>query len=415
MVVEFMDVKGFLMSSYLRGVFSIVLFFILSNPLFASGFQIFEMGTGIIGTAAVGQATTFDASASYFNSAAMTELSYSQAQLASQLFITQIKFRPNDQNTFSGTSGRNAGTLLPGMSFFAVYDYNDDIKWGLAITSPFGGVVTYTDGWVGRYFNQKADLLTLDLNPSFAYKINDCFSIGVGVFVEYATLTSASAIPILMPGDGQADVSAHNYAPGANVGLLWKPCSGTNIGIAYRSRVKHHLKGNATFLRLDVMPAVSVMIKNPQSVITSIAQDITPEFKVLAEAGWVNWGVFKNTAVQIAGITLPSPRHWNNTYRVGIGGQYQACPDWMFKAGVSYDSSPCKATNRLPDLPVDKQLRIGTGLLYTTCERIEMGLDYEYISFGKAAIFNSTRIGILSGHYVRNRGHVLAIHMNIGL
>jgi long-chain fatty acid transport protein len=396
-------------------IVSIIFSCLCSNDLFASGFQIFEMGTGIIGTAAVGQATTFDASTSYFNSAAMTKLRDSQAQLASQLFITQIKFRPNRYNTFSGSSGRNAGGILSGMSFFGVFDYNEDIKFGLSVTSPFGGLVAYNDGWVGRYFNQGADLLTLDLNPSVAYKIHDCLSVGVGLFVEYATLENTSAVPILSPGDGQADVNAHSYAPGANLGLLWTPVCGTNIGIAYRSRVNHHLKGNLSFLRLDLIPAVSVIIKTPQSVISSFSQEIAPDFTLLGEVAWVNWKVFKNTDVQIAGITLPTPKNWKNTYRLGIGGHYLVCENWIAKGGVSYDSSPCNERERLPNLPVDKQWRIGTGLLYKTCENVELGLDYEYISFGKASIFNATRLGTLSGHYVRNRGQVFAIHMNIGL
>ena len=130
---------------------------------------------------------------------------------------------------------------------------------------------------------------------------------------------------------------------------------------------------------------------------------------------WVNWKVFKNTDVEIAGITLPATKHWKNTYRVGIGGHYCFSSNWMYKAGVSYDSSPCNARERLPNLPVDKQWRVGTGLLYKTCSNVELGFDYEYISFGKASIFNRTRLGTLAGHYVRNRAHVFAVHINMAL
>ena len=45
---------------------------LFTNDLFVSGFQIFEMGTGIIGTVVIGQATTIDTSSSYFTSAVMT-------------------------------------------------------------------------------------------------------------------------------------------------------------------------------------------------------------------------------------------------------------------------------------------------------------------------------------------------------
>lgn len=384
----------------------------LSSSASASGFQIFETGTPLIATAAVGQAVTQDASASFYNPAAMAQLYDSQIMIATQLLVSTINFKPNTSTTFTGNNGGKAGALLPGLSLYDVYSFSDDLKFGISLNSPYGGLVNYTDGWVGRYFVVDAAFVTMDLNPSFAYRINDWLAFGAGFFVEYASLAETINFPVGGGIEGQVDLRLHNYSPGYNLGLLFSPCDSTIFGLAYRSHVNHNLKGDTTFFRIANTPQSSAKIKIPQSVILSVAQEITPDFVLLLEGGWVNWEIFQSTVVQIDTITLTIPREWKNTYRWGVGAQYKFTSDLLLQTGFSYDGSPCTAENRLPDFPVDKQWRAGIGFIYTTANCVRLGVGYEYIDFGKAAINASTRLGTLSGYYSRNNASVFAINAN---
>lgn len=386
----------------------------LSGTAHSAAFQLYEQGTPLLGSASVGQAVVDDASSSYFNPANMAHIFDTELQLGTQLISTKTRFRADPANTFSGSNGSDAGTLMAGLGVFGVNSFSDNLTMGFSLTSPYAGVVQYNDGWVGRYFIQSAQLTTLDANLALAYKINECWSFGLGAFVEYAKLYERTAIPSLLGApEGQADLRLHSYRPGVILGVLFTPCGeSTRIGISYRSPVRHKPKGDASFLRLARSPAIRSQLHLPQSVIASISQDITDDFTLLAEAGWSNWSSFQNTSIVIEGITLPVIRNWRDTYRLGLGGQFILCENYMLQAGVSYDSSPCGVTNRLPDLPVDRQLRYGTGLVYTTLECVTFGLQYEFIDFGKAAIHNATRIGNLSGDYARNFASIVSLSVN---
>jgi long-chain fatty acid transport protein len=56
--------------------------------------------------------------------------------------------------------------------------------------------------------------------------------------------------------------------------------------------------------------------------------------------------------------------HFSDTYQIAIGQQYRIAGKWLCSAGFAYDSSPVSQANRIDFLPVDRQLRYGTGIQY---------------------------------------------------
>lgn len=387
--------------------------------VYAAAIQVYEFGTPTLGLAAVGQSVTQNASASYLNPAAMSALDSSELMLGSELIVTRTRFRPNTFNTFRGNDGNNAGGLLPGLAIFSVLETSmPELKFGLSLASPFAGSLNYNDGWVGRYFVQTINLITLDLNPSISYAINDQFSLGGGVLIEYAQLNETIGIPpdrTFGISDGQSDLRLRKTTPGFNLGLYFQPCCETKFGIAYRSKMHHRLRGKSTFLSLRIEPHLFSILKLPQGVIGSVSHDVTECWTVLGELGWSNWHTFNSTVIHIDDVTLTIPRNWKDTYRVGAASQFKVLPTLLFQLGASFDSSPTNAKLRLPDLPVDKQLRLGTGIVYTTLDCVELGLNYSFIHFGKAAIFHETRLGTLSGKYKKNIGNFFGLSLNVQL
>lgn len=120
---------------------------ILHQTIYAAAFQYYELGTPIIGTAAVGQAALSNgASTAYFNPAGMAALTKSQLMLGSEILIPYAKFDPNNETTFSGDNGGEAASLLPGMALYYVYSYSPQMKFGVSLTSPYGGMLNYNDG-----------------------------------------------------------------------------------------------------------------------------------------------------------------------------------------------------------------------------------------------------------------------------
>lgn len=394
--------------------------FILLAPTtgaYAAALQLYELGTPNIGTAAVGQASSpFGASAAYFNPAAMVEIQSAEFMVGTQVILPYTNFRKNTSNTIRGDNGGNAAPLTPGAGIFYVQSLSPNWKFGLDFVTPYGGILNYDDNWVGRFVAQDVYLITVDLSPSIAYRFNNWFSLGAGFTVEYANLQEKIAIPTPLTPlvDGQLNLKMDDTALGFNVGTYFTPTETTKIGITYRSGINHKFSGDTTFLRIPFTPNTSTKMVMPQNVIASITQQVTNQFTLLGEVGWANWGSMKNTIVNIDGVTAVTIRDWNNTYRAGVAGQYYFTPKFLFQAGASYDSSPVSKSLRTPDLPMDRQIRIGTGIEYSVVSAVNVGFSYEYINFGQAPIDNHSSNGILAGHYTRNFANVVQASINVG-
>lgn len=387
--------------------------YLFSQPSLAAAYQLYELGTPIIGTAAVGQAAVADdASTAYFNPAGMGLFNQSQFMLGSQLLVPYTNFSKNSSNTISGDNGGNAGMLTPGMDLYYVGSFTHNLKFGLSLTSPYGGALFYNNGWVGRYDVQTTIFYTINLNPSIAYRFNDWVALGAGVAVEYMNLQETVALPLLLGIDGGAKISVANIATGYNLGVMLTPYPSTRIGIAYRSQIVHNLHGNTSFLRISDTPNTSTRLVMPQNVIISLAQQYG-RINLLAEAGWANWAAMRNTVLTIQNYTASAALNWSNTYRVGLGLQYKVVPRLKLQLGASYDSSPTTASKRLPALPMDRQYRIGAGLMYALIEKAVLGMSYEYWNLGNAPIYNVSNNGVLAGSYSRNYANAFQVSLNV--
>lgn len=402
--------------SCLLSVAAIITTLSFSTSANAAAFQFYELGAPVIGTAGVGQAALAnDASTAYYNPAGMARLPSTEFMLGTQVGLSYTNFSPNSSNTIAGNNGGNAGALVPGADAYFVYNASPKLKIGASITSPYGGLLDYTNHWVGRYIVQQMLLLTLNLNPALAYQINDCVAVGAGISIEYASLYQTVAAPSSPTVDGQATFRGSNTSPGFNLGILFNPAPATKIGVAYRSQIIHNLRGDIDLLNYSATPSASTKLVMPANVIASISQDIANQFVLLGEVGWANWSSMVNTIVSVHNFSVVTPQNWNNTYRLGVGGQFKATPAMLLQGGVSYDSSPTSSSKRTPNLPMDRQIRVGVGAIYAMLKAVNLGLSYEYINLGRAPINNTSFAGVLSGQYSRNYMNVVQASLNINL
>ncbi len=148
-------------------------------PALAGGIILYEVGSADVGLASAGYgARAQDASTVLTNPAGLTRLDGTQVLAAGQLLWGNVKF-----SVGSGTSsalGSGDGGYMVGQNgwflgggAFASYTASPDLKLGMALTGNFGMPLNYDDGWVGRYYVQKATLLGLSFMPTVAYKVSD--------------------------------------------------------------------------------------------------------------------------------------------------------------------------------------------------------------------------------------------------
>lgn len=413
-------------------VFSMVLVLVFFSSLsFGAGLILYEINSPLTGTASAGWAALAeDASTAFTNPAGMALLDRSQLLVGAQPVIITSKFNPSPATTFSGTDGGNAGGVIPSLGAYYVHSVSDRLKLGFSLLSYFGLGIDYGDDWVGRYYVEKSDFLTLTLSPSVAYKVNDWLSIGAMFNVLYSKLRSESAIRNFLGGpDGQLRYEDDDFGFGGGLGLLIEPRKGTRFGVTYYSPVDvsfsdvPELNGVGPvlggLLRLLGLDGTSVGMKFtiPQWIMVSGYQQITDKLAIMGNFGWQDWSQFGNVDISLS-VNPDTPRRFNNqlgfkdTWHAAIGAQYRVSEAWLLSAGFAYDSSPSDESNRSPDMAFDRNFRYSAGVQYDWTKNLTLGLAYVFVDLGSASI---NKQGFLRGNLVGDYSphNVNVINLNL--
>ena len=136
--------------------------------------------------------------------------------------------------------------------------------------------------------------------------------------------------------------------------------------------------------------------------------EVLPKWSLLADVGWQNWSAFAEFPVGISSAkqstVVDANLHFSDTCHVAIGQQLQIGEKWLWSAGFAYDSAPVSKANRNAVLPLDRQLRYGTGIQYEVNRDVTAGLAAELMDAGPGP-YSNTRgplAGTLQGHNSTN-------------
>jgi len=383
-----------------------------------------DLGTAHAGQAAIAQ----DASTAASNPAGMTLLDRSQLMTSPGALLPSTNFDVAPETTTEGGGGGNAGVFFPIGSFFYVRKLSERLRFGVAVYSDYGLGGDYGKTWVGRYYVTSASLITGKVNPSLAYYVNDWLSVGAGFSFGVGRFTFQSKVNNIRKGafDGGLALESWDEAFGAKVGILLRPISKLRIGLTYQSPEDYkfgfrpHLTDLGPLLnrvrkRIGGVKT-NVLLTEPQQAMLSGVYEVLPKWSLLADVGWQNWSAFSEFPV---GITSPNQStavdanlHFSNTCHVAIGQQLQIDEKWLWSAGFAYDSAPVSKANRNAVLPLDRQLRYGTGLDYEINHDLTAGLAWELMDAGPGPFSNTRKLaGTLQGHYSTNWLNFVALNV----
>lgn len=405
----------------------------------AAGFALMEQSASDQGSAFAGAAALAeDASVIYFNPAGMTQLRGRQAVFGANLIDLGAVFT-NRGSSVSGAAGGGALTGIDddgGMTALVPNAYvalpiNDRWSWGLGINTPFGLETNYADNWTGRYHGIKSQLMTINVNPSLAYKVNDRLSLGAGVNAQYvdATLTSAIDFGALLgaPGslDGKAKVSGDDISYGYNLGVLFALTPASQLGLSYRSSIQHALSGDADFdvpaplvgaslgpltvgTHVFADTSASTRLKLPATLSLSFNRRLNERVSLLADVTRTGWSSFHELRIDYDTLQPDSvtTQEWKGVYRYSLGGSYRMDNGWKLRAGMAFDQSPVpNAVRRTPRVPDNDRtwLSIGAGGALTSS--LWLDLAYTHVFVKDASIDNTFESSVpqlrhtLSGDY----------------
>ena len=393
-----------------------------ADTVLAAGFSITQKSVKGLGNAFAGAAAVAeDASTIYFNPAGLTRLSGRQVQAAVHIFSYSLKFSDDgstnvNNQPLTGGDGGNAGKqgFIP--NFFYAHSISDSLKLGIGIVSPFGTDTEYDSDWVGRYYTVKSEFLTIDINPTIAYRINKMWSIGGGVSVQYldAELTSAIDYGTIMSGspsreaDGELKLKVDSdWGYGFNLGVLFELSEATRFGIAYRSEISYDLEGDADFKTPDEAALIAgasglvdtdakTDIDLPASISVSGYHQLTDKWALMADITWTDWSTFDELRIEFDSDAEDSVSTFDleDNFRYSLGATYTLNPQWTFRGGLAYDESTVSSRRkRTPRLPDEDRLWFSLGTSYHFSDRLEFDFGYTYIMNVEKAEIDKTATG----------------------
>lgn len=402
----------------------------IPNLTQAGGLYLYELGNPEIGLAGAGWAARAqDAATAFTNPAGMTRLDHSELMVGIQPLYLNIDYKQDGNTTISGSDG-DASTWLPAAGTYYVHNLAPNIKLGMAALGYFGLGLDYDDDWVGRYYVDETKLQTVALAPSLAYRVNERFSVGMGVNVLYSIFEKKAAINNLSQGlpDGKLKMKDEDWTVQLNLGILFEPRKGTRFGIRYLSEADLEFEDRPDFSGLG--PGLSTILENrglltaqldlemtmPQAVMFSAYHDINETLAIMGNLGWQNWSEFGMVGVSLSSDTLTGltvDRNYDDTWHAAIGFQYRLATPWLLSAGLAYDSAMVDEKDLTPDLVAGEQWRFGIGCQYAYSENLTIGFGYTLAWTGDLDmdINRGPLAGEVSGTYEKTALHFTNLNL----
>jgi long-chain fatty acid transport protein len=422
----------------LKLVVTSILMLLGVSPAWAGGLYISEFGDPSQGASGAGAGVLAqDASTAAHNPAGIMLLEPGKNHWMitgmyidpSATFAKEAGTTVQPNGSLPGGNGGDAGVSTAGAAFFWARPINEKVGFGFAVNSVAAAALDYksdntvtsANNFVGRYWATEVDLLTVNLTPSVAWRINEKWSLGFAIPIQVGKLDLNAAIPI-PPGtapvtDGNATISdGDDVSATIAASFLWEATERTRLGAAYQGENKLEFNGDlvVTGPGGGAAPPVTAEVTIPfvQTARLWGSTDVNDQVTLLATLAWENWGSFDNQFVQAGGASAALPRNWKDTWKVALGLRWHPAGAWTHYAGIAYDTSPVSENDRTADMPMDEQLRLSLGTNYLLNNGVSIGGVLTYADYGDARINNSESWGTVVGSYTTNE--ILFLGLNVG-
>lgn len=366
-----------------------------ATQTYAAGFQLSEqsaiqMARAMAGAGVVGD----DLSAVHYNPAGMTLLSGTRMQATGTWVAVNLDY---EGDSGQSENGRLKGQIIP--AGFITHQINDSLWAGLGLTVPYGMGTEFGEGWKGRERGTESMILTFDINPNLAWKVNEKLSVGGGVSLQYAKAELGSGRIVSENGHTiNSNVKGDSWAWGWNVGVMFQPVETVRLGLAYRSHIAHNADGHTTLSNVPnallnpYAPGVSnlrsdmeVRIKTPDTVTLSATWEATDALRLSGTARWSKWSNFRSLNVQnldLAGTKLGTTvveNNWDDTWFFSVGADYKLNGQWTVRGGVAYDQGPVENQYRMAVIPDTDRVWFSGGASYKYTDNLTFDFGATYI------------------------------------
>lgn len=310
----------------------------------AAGWQLNDFSVAGLGRAyAGGGVVGDDYSALAYNPAGMT-----LGGTGVQAGISVIQLHSDVTGVYKGehdSTNVNVTTEVP--NFFAQYKVNDRVAVGFGVYVPFGLAIEYPKDWIGTDHGIDSELAVIDYSTAVAVKATDKLSLGLGIFARNANvdLTSSTTLPT---GKVENEFDLDDWGWGLHVGAMYEFTKNTRLGVSYRSRSQHKIKGDFDYLKASPLPYpyaegstnATLPMDAPEQVQLSGYHKLNDKIGLSAGAKWTRWTRFDALVINNSFKSVEVAQRWKNAWNFSLGMDYYHSENWTFRTGIGFDESP---------------------------------------------------------------------------
>lgn len=246
-------------------------------------------------------------------------------------------YKFDDGTHYSGTNRVHFG-FAPGTYY--VKKLNDKDWFGIGAFSRFAMVSEFerdsavsTNAFLSR-------LNGVSVTPTFAHKFDDKWSAAVGAEINYVGLTMEKNLALGMP----THTKGESYALGWNAAANYAFDDKSEIGVVYRSRIKHSMeadfnaynfKGTGKTVSGDAYGEVTL----PESWHIGYSHKFNDRTRVELNAVRTGWDTYDALNITTPLGLSKNPKNWEDGWRYAIGVEHKLSDKYTLMAGFAYDES----------------------------------------------------------------------------
>ncbi|MCC0089779.1 outer membrane protein transport protein [Aeromonas veronii] len=370
-----------------------------TGQVHAAAFQLNEHSASGLGRAYAGEAAIADnASVLARNPAAMTTfdkmaVSVSGTYIKPDVDVDGAVYAGANKMAPASESGIAPAAFVPASYFIQPLD--DQWAWGIGIFSNYGLSTEYSKTFPAGAGAGDTELMTFNINPNIAYRINEHFSVGAGINAVYgaAELNRYAGLlgPLNPPSQGGplatdtrlAHLKGDTWGFGWNVGTLYEVNENHRFALTYRSQVDMSFDGDFQGLTSGNRTVDgNLKLDLPAQAEFAGYHRLSPQFAVHYSVNWTDWSAFqelKATSSQCAGgVCLQKDEKFKDSTRYSIGGTWYINPAWEARMGFAYDNTPIEADYRSLSIPDSDRIWYSAGATYhiNTDMSVDFGMAY---------------------------------------
>jgi len=351
----------------------------------AAGFRLADQSASAAAMGNAFVAVANDASAVWYNPAAIINLE------GTQLSAGSVMIYPLMKHEYTGGSDETEKILHIPPHFYATHKYSDKISFGFGVNAPFGLSTDWDKTSHAAAIATYSDIKVINHNLNAAYKINDTLSFAAGIDFVYLDATLKKWLGA--PYNFEQELTGDGTALGWNAAALYKLNKQWTLGANFRSSVKVDIEDGTNKLPSALggtSTDATTSITLPDMFQIGAAYQYNEKWLFSCEVDYTDWTTYHQLIVKWNNDTtlLTDIKNWKSVWAFRLGTEYKYSDTWKLRSGIFYDNNPIKEERVETRMPDSDRIAISFGAGYTK-DNITISIMYQYVKFIERTITNS--------------------------